>query len=116
MLKDEEFGEDFIKPFKSQGVREITDSVMTIRVKFTAKPGSHFVIRREAYRRITQALQAQGIQYAHRRVIVDLPNIHTGEIDDTQKEQIARAAGAGARAASEDNQSKKGKAETPDGK
>ncbi len=72
MLADEEFKDDFINPVKSAGVREITGSVMTIRVKFKAQPGSHFVIRREAYRRITEALNKQGIFYAHRKVIVEL--------------------------------------------
>ncbi len=73
MLADEEFADDFINPVKSAGVREITGSVMTIRVKFKAKSGTHFVIRREAYRRITEALNKQGIFYAHRKVIVELP-------------------------------------------
>ncbi len=73
MLADEEFADDFINPVKSAGVREITGSVMTIRVKFKAKSGTHFVIRREAYRRITEALNKQGIYYAHRKVIVELP-------------------------------------------
>ncbi len=72
MLLDEELGSDFIKPVKSQGVRSVGDSVMTFRVKFTARPGTHFVIRREAFRRITEALEAKGIKYAHRKVIVDL--------------------------------------------
>lgn len=73
MLADEEFADDFIKPIKSQGVKEITGSVMTIRVKFTAHPGTQFVIQREAFRRISEALNSQGIYYAHRRVIVELP-------------------------------------------
>lgn len=72
MLTDEEVGEDFLQPVKSQGVYEITNSVMVIRVKFTAKPGKQFVIKREAFRRITEALNAKGIFYAHRKVIVDL--------------------------------------------
>ena len=72
MLEDPEFSNDFIKPVKSQGVREVGDSVMNIRVKFTARPGSHFVIRREAYKRITEALEAKGIRYAHRKVIVEV--------------------------------------------
>jgi small-conductance mechanosensitive channel len=116
MLKIDEFGEDFIKPVKSQGVRQITDSVMTIRVKFTAKPGTHFVIRREAYRRITEALQSQGIHYAHKRVIVDLPNIQAGELDAKRKEQIARAAGAAARAVAEDSKTDQGQSGNGDGK
>ncbi|MFT5730392.1 MAG: small-conductance mechanosensitive channel [Desulforhopalus sp.] len=73
MLEDEEIGDDFILPVKSQGVNEITNSVMVIRVKFTSKPGKQFVIKREAFRRITEALNAKGIYYAHRKVIVDLP-------------------------------------------
>ncbi|BHH81945.1 mechanosensitive ion channel family protein [Desulforhopalus sp. 52FAK] len=73
MLTDEEIGEDFLQPVKSQGVNEITNSVMVIRVKFTAKPGKQFVIKREAFRRITEALNAKGIYYAHRKVIVDFP-------------------------------------------
>ncbi|MDJ0720413.1 MAG: mechanosensitive ion channel [Desulfobacterales bacterium] len=72
MLLDEELGPDFIKPVKSQGVRSVGDSVMTFRVKFTARPGKHFVIRREAFKRITEALEKKGFQYAHRKVIVDL--------------------------------------------
>jgi len=73
MLEDEEFGQNFIKQIKSQGIRDISNSVMTIRVKFTAQPGTHFVIRREAYKRITEALVSAGINYAHKKVIVDLP-------------------------------------------
>ncbi len=73
MLEDRELGPDFIKPLKSQGIRSVGDSVMTFRVKFTAKPGRHFIIRREAFRLITEALARQGIYYAHRKVIVDLP-------------------------------------------
>ncbi len=72
MLLDEEIGPDFIKPVKSQGVRSVGDSVMTFRVKFTARPGKHFVIRREAFKRITEALEKKGFHYAHRKVIVDL--------------------------------------------
>ena len=94
MLADEELGPDFIRPVKSQGVREITDSVMTIRVKFTAQPGKHFVIRREAYRRITEALNSKGIHYAHKKVIVDIPQVQTP--DGAADPAISQAAGAAA--------------------
>ncbi|MEE4135817.1 MAG: mechanosensitive ion channel family protein, partial [Desulforhopalus sp.] len=73
MLEDPELRDGFIQPLKSQGVNEITNSVMVIRVKFTAKPGKQFLIKREAFRRITEALSARGIHYAHRKVIVDFP-------------------------------------------
>jgi small-conductance mechanosensitive channel len=99
MLENEEYGKDFILPVKSQGVREIANSVMTIRVKFTAQPGAHFIIRREAYRLITEALNAQGIHYAHRKVIVDLPDLAESgaqTIDPETRKQISKAAGAAA--------------------
>lgn len=97
MLKDEELGKDFIKPVKSQGVREIANSVMTIRVKFTAQPGAHFIIRREAFKRITEALRQKGIQYAHRKVIIDLPEDNFGfnnTPESVQREAALRGAAA----------------------
>ena len=109
MLEDPEFGEDFIRPVKSQGVREITSSVMVIRVKFTAKPGKHFVIRREAYRRITEALAAKGIHYAHRKVIVELPHDDGG--NSSQKEKIAEAGAAAGLAAMAADEEKKAEEE-----
>ncbi|MFV0436840.1 MAG: mechanosensitive ion channel family protein, partial [Desulfopila sp.] len=109
MLEEDEFKNDFIRPVKSQGVREIANSVMTIRVKFTAKPGSHFLIRREAYKRITEALRAQGINYAHRKVIVDIPLSA-----DAGNGQIAQAAGAAAQSILESEAEQKRKAEPAD--
>lgn len=48
-------------------------SVMTFRVKFAAKPGKQFIVKREAFRRITQELEKKGIRFAHRKVIVEMP-------------------------------------------
>jgi len=96
MLEDEELGDDFILPVKSQGVNEITNSVMVIRVKFTAKPGKQFVIKREAFRRITEALNAKGIYYAHRKVIVDFPEDVRMDTQSEQGRQQALEAGAAA--------------------
>ena len=105
MLEDEELGDDFILPIKSQGVYEITNSVMVIRAKFTAKPGKQFVIKREAFRRITEALNAKGIFYAHRKVIVDFPaDDHKAPAgEDTGKKVLE--AGAAAVVAAEADQS-----------
>jgi predicted NUDIX family phosphoesterase len=65
---------------------------MTIRVKFTAQPGTHFVIRREAYRLITEALNAQDIHYAHRKVIVDVGEGEAGKDDAEARKQVIGAA------------------------
>jgi moderate conductance mechanosensitive channel len=45
-------------------------------VKFTAKPGKQFVIKREAFRLIKDALEKKGIYFAHRKVIVEIPETH----------------------------------------
>lgn len=49
--------------------------------------------RREAFKRITEALSAKGIQYAHRRVIVDIPA--SAAPDNMTREQL-KATGAAA--------------------
>lgn len=106
MLEDEEVGDDFILPLKSQGVYEISNSVMVIRVKFTAKPGKQFVIKREAFRRITEALNAKGIYYAHRKVIVDIPNDPQQTTIDGESDKRLLQAGASAALAAEMNAEK----------
>jgi small-conductance mechanosensitive channel len=98
MLEDPEMGSDFIMPVKSQGVYEITNSVMVIRVKFTARPGRQFLIRREAYRRISEALAAKGIHYAHRRVIVEVPQAQTTTMTPQEVTRVAEAGAAAAMA------------------
>jgi small-conductance mechanosensitive channel len=85
MMEDEQFTDDLIQPVKSQGVRSVGDSVMTFRVKFTAKPGKHFVIRREAFRRITEALAAKGFHYAHRKVIVETSQAEKSTASEERK-------------------------------
>jgi small-conductance mechanosensitive channel len=106
MLQDEELGGDFILPIKSQGVNEITNSVMIIRVKFTSKPGKQFTIKREAFRRITEALAAKGIHYAHRKVIVDFPDDANRKSVDEETRKKALEAGAAAIMAAEADQQK----------
>jgi small-conductance mechanosensitive channel len=113
MLEDPEIGEDFIQPVKSQGVNEITNSVMVIRVKFTAKPGKQFVIKREAFRRITEALNAKGIYYAHRKVIVDFPEESSARNLGSAARQKAIQAGAAAAIAAEDQQKQEQAATKP---
>ncbi len=106
MLEDEELKDDFIQPVKSAGVREITGSVMVIRVKFKVQPGAQFVIRREAYRRITEALAAKGIHYAHRKVIVELPE-QAKNASPEEKENLLEAGAAAALIQQEEDEKKK---------
>ncbi|WP_426414794.1 mechanosensitive ion channel family protein [Aestuariirhabdus sp. LZHN29] len=80
MLEDEEMGPSFILPLKSQGVMRVEESALIVRMKFTSKPGEQWIIRREAFRRVRDALQAEGITFAHREVRVSLP--HEDEADE----------------------------------
>jgi small-conductance mechanosensitive channel len=73
LQKEEETGRLLLSKIKSQGVREMDDSAMILRVKFKTKPGDQFVVRREVYRRIQERFRAEGIEFAHRNVTVYLP-------------------------------------------
>jgi len=100
MLAEPEYSDDFLQPIKSQGIYKVGDSVMTFRAKFTAKPGRQFIIRREAFGRIKLALEAKGIYFAHRKVIVEIPETHqessTNQTDSpsTDREQKLLAGAA----------------------
>jgi len=67
-------GPNLIEPLKSQGVRRVEEFNAVLGVKFMAKPGEQFTIRREAYHRILTAFEANGIQLASRSVRVEQPS------------------------------------------
>jgi small-conductance mechanosensitive channel/Na+-transporting methylmalonyl-CoA/oxaloacetate decarboxylase gamma subunit len=71
LMEDPEHGPSFLQPLKSQGVNRMDDSALILRVKFMAKPGEQFVLRRVIFRAIQEAFTANGIRFAPRRVIVD---------------------------------------------
>jgi small-conductance mechanosensitive channel len=78
LQKDEEIGPVLLSKIKSQGVREMDDSAMILRVKFKTPPGEQFVVRREVYKRIQESFREEGIEFAHRNVTVYLPPEVTG--------------------------------------
>jgi small-conductance mechanosensitive channel len=94
--KDPEMGPNLLDKVKSQGVRELDDSAMIMRLKFKTIPGGQFVIRREVYRMIQESFRENGIEFAHRNVTVYMPP--EAEAPATEK---AGAAGAAAAAAAE---------------
>ncbi|MGB0865702.1 MAG: mechanosensitive ion channel family protein [Granulosicoccaceae bacterium] len=101
MLENEEWGQNFILPLKSQGVMRVDDSALIVRMKFTSKPGEQWVLRREAYRLVRDALEEQGIYFARREVRVLLPETPALEgamesSDNSAKPTLAQAAGAAA--------------------
>jgi hypothetical protein len=82
---------------------------MVIRVKFTAKPGRQFLIRREAFRRITEALAKKGIHYAHRKVIVEVPQAEEGTLSPAQVQKAIEGGAAAGQVVQDDPN----KAQTP---
>ncbi|MFY2822743.1 mechanosensitive ion channel family protein [Ruegeria sp. MALMAid1280] len=72
LLSDPVIGENFIQPLKSQGVIEMQDSAMIIRVKFMTKPGDQWLVRKKVYQDIRELFAREGIKFAHREVTVRL--------------------------------------------
>jgi len=96
IMKDEEMGPVMLGKLKSQGVRELDDSAMVMRVKFKTVPGEQFVIKREVFRMMQEAFRENGIEFAHRNVTVYLP---PGEADGTPDKKALEAGAAAAAAA-----------------
>ena len=94
LLENPEIGEDFIQPFKSQGVLEVDDYGLVLRAKFMSKPGKQFMIRKEAYIQVQNAFAENGIEFARPEVHVVLD-----EDDDASDKEKAAAAGAAAKTA-----------------
>jgi small-conductance mechanosensitive channel len=107
IMDDPELGPKLLEPIKSQGVREMDDSAMIMRVKYKTKPGDQFAIRKEVYRLMQEAFKEAGIEFAHRNVTVYMPPETGGQAgaqaqsEDKQKEaksnsEMQRQAAAGA--------------------
>ena len=92
MLDHPEVGGQFLEPLKSQGVYQMEDSAMIIRVKFMTKPGDQFVIRKMVYSRIRELFAEEGIKFAHKEVTVRVAEPSDGE--PLSKEVKEAAAGA----------------------
>ena len=73
IMANPELGPKLLEPIKSQGVREMDDSAMIMRVKYKTKPGDQFAIRKEVYRLMQEAFKEEGIEFAHRNVTVYMP-------------------------------------------
>jgi small-conductance mechanosensitive channel len=83
IMKDPELGPKLLDKIKSQGVREMDDSAMIMRVKYKTKPGDQFAIRKEVYHLMQEAFREEGIEFAHRNVTVYMPP-EPGSGADTQ--------------------------------
>ena len=94
LLDDPVIGENFIQPLKSQGVIEMQDSAMIIRVKFMTKPGDQWLVRKRVYEEIRALFEREGIRFAHREVTVRLADGKLDELTEEQKQAVTAAAQA----------------------
>ncbi|MGD9054380.1 MAG: mechanosensitive ion channel family protein [Desulfobacterales bacterium] len=81
IMENPELGPKLLEPIKSQGVREMDDSAMIMRVKYKTIPGDQFAIRKEVYRLMQEAFKEEGIEFAHRNVTVYMPPETSGQAD-----------------------------------
>ena len=90
LMEDELVGDGLLEPPKSQGVIQMEDSAMILRVKFKAIPGKQFPIRRELLHRIRAAFEEADIRFANREVTVRVQEDAT----DAERQQAIGAAAA----------------------
>ncbi|MGE0748225.1 MAG: mechanosensitive ion channel domain-containing protein [Rhodospirillales bacterium] len=69
LAKDPEFAPHVLQPLKMQGIEQLGDFAIQLRMKIMTKPGEQFVIRRKAYALIKKAFDANGIKFA-------VPTVH----------------------------------------
>ena len=88
---DPDLGPKLLEPIKSQGVRELDDSAMVMRVKYKTKPGDQFAIRKEVYHLMQEAFKEEGIEFAHRNVTVYMPPEAGKQAEDEGQQKDAKA-------------------------
>ncbi|MEM9603333.1 MAG: mechanosensitive ion channel family protein [Pseudomonadota bacterium] len=69
---NEDYGDSIIQTLKSQGVRRMEEFNMVIGVKFMARPGEQWVIRRDAYMKVRDIFDKNGLTFAERNVKVEV--------------------------------------------
>jgi small-conductance mechanosensitive channel len=104
---DPEMGPNLLDKVKSQGVRELDDSAMIMRLKFKTIPGEQFVIRREVYRMVQEYFGESGIEFAHRNVTVYMPPDEEAGEHDKKAVEAGAAAAIAAQQAQEAEEAKK---------
>jgi small-conductance mechanosensitive channel len=110
MMQNPAHAENFIQPFKSQGVADVDDVGIVIRGKFMTKPGAQWIIRKEIYSRVQKAFEENGIEFARKEVRVNIPGLElNADLDEKQKEAIAAAATSAASEVADSSAGDKGK-------
>jgi small-conductance mechanosensitive channel len=70
MQKDPELAKELLQPLKLQGVADIADSALVVRLKFTVRPLKPSWVQREALKRIYRVFGEKGIEFASNAIVV----------------------------------------------
>jgi len=88
LLEHPDIGSKFLDPLKSQGVYQLEDSAIIMRMKFKTKPGDQFEVRKIVYTRIRELFEQEGIHFAHREVTVHVAD-EGAKLSEKEKQAIA---------------------------
>ncbi len=107
--ENEDLGPKLLGKIKSQGVRQMDDSAMVMRVKYKTIPGNQFAIRKEVYRLLQEAFKSEGIEFAHKNVTVYIPP-EASQVSGPENQKIIEAGAAAAAVMAEEEAQKAEKA------
>ncbi|MFV0421411.1 mechanosensitive ion channel domain-containing protein [Oleidesulfovibrio sp.] len=89
--EDENLGKLLLEDVKSQGVREIDETGLLMRIKFKTIPGGQFQIRKQVLTMLRREFEKRGIRFASKRVSVHIPELDSRNIEDLPPKAIAAA-------------------------
>jgi small-conductance mechanosensitive channel len=70
MMQHPELGKELLQPLKLQGVADIADNALVVRMKFTARPTKPSWVQREALKRVYKVFGEKGIEFASSTITV----------------------------------------------
>ncbi|MFK7879051.1 mechanosensitive ion channel domain-containing protein [Roseobacter sp.] len=87
---NEHYGDAILDTLKSQGVRRMEEFNMVVGVKFMTRPGEQWLVRRDAYQKVRDAFEANGIRMAERNVKVEIAGDE--HLTDEERKAVSAAA------------------------
>ncbi len=90
LAANEHYGPSILSTLKSQGVRRMEEFNMVVGVKFMTKPGEQWLVRRDAYQKVRDIFEANGIRMAERNVKVEIDG--GDKLTEEQRTAVAGAA------------------------
>ncbi len=87
---NEAYGDAILQTLKSQGVRRMEEFNMVVGVKFMTRPGEQWTVRRDAYQKVRDIFEANGIRMAERNVKVEIAGDET--LSEDERKAVTAAA------------------------